>query len=186
MQKGFTLIELLIVIAIVAILASAVVVVLNPGQLLAQARDGQRIADMDSVRTAINLMLATATTTTGYFNTSTTCMVGTTPPDGFVASSCATNASNAVDGTGWITVNFNAITGGSPIAALPTDPANDSTYFYAWTSSSSALTFEVNARLESLKHRGRMTSDGGNDNTCVSFTENTCWYEVGNDPGLNL
>jgi prepilin-type N-terminal cleavage/methylation domain-containing protein len=41
--KGFTLIELLIVIAILAILATAVVLVLNPAQILAQARDAQRI-----------------------------------------------------------------------------------------------------------------------------------------------
>ncbi|MBI5221157.1 MAG: prepilin-type N-terminal cleavage/methylation domain-containing protein, partial [Candidatus Liptonbacteria bacterium] len=37
--KGFTLIELLVVIAIIAILAAVVILTLNPGQLLKQARD---------------------------------------------------------------------------------------------------------------------------------------------------
>ena len=193
MQKGFTLIELLIVIAIVAILAAAVVVVLNPGQLLAQARDGQRIADLDSLRNAVSLMLATATTTTGYFNASTTCMVDNdggstaTATAPFATTTCAVNASTAIDGTGWVTANFHAVSGGSPLAALPSDPTNDATYHYAWTSNVSNLTFEVNTRLESQKHRTKMTSDGGNKNTCpTTFTEVNCFYEVGNDPGLDL
>ncbi len=61
--KGFTLIELLIVIAILAILATAVVLVLNPAQILAQARDSQRISDLSSVKSAIALYLATTTST---------------------------------------------------------------------------------------------------------------------------
>ena len=196
MKKGFTLIELLIVIAIVAILAAAVVVVLNPAQLLAQARDGQRIADMDSVRNSVGLLLATATTTnsTSVFIASTTCMRNndgggaTTGTIAFTTSTvCAVNSGTGVDGTGWVTVNFNYTSGGSPLAALPTDPTNDSTYFYAWTNNIDNLTFELNARLESQKHRGKMTTDGGDKNTCTTtFTEVNCYYEVGNDPGLNL
>lgn len=38
-RKGFTLIELLIVIGILAVLATAVIMVLNPAELLKQARD---------------------------------------------------------------------------------------------------------------------------------------------------
>ena len=60
MKKGFTLIELLIVIGILAILATVVVLVLNPAQLLAQARDSQRMSDLGSLKNAIALYLATA------------------------------------------------------------------------------------------------------------------------------
>src|SRR3989344_9177132 len=81
-RKGFTLIELLIVIGIIGILAAAVIVVLNPAELLAQARDGTRLSDTDSVTSAINLYIAStdapeivdgAATTTFRSRFGTTC-----------------------------------------------------------------------------------------------------------------
>src|SRR3989344_3959671 len=95
-RKGFTLIELLIVIAILGILAAAVVVVLNPGELLAQARDSSRLSDMGNVQTAINLYLSDVTSptlTAGPFSSaSSTCGLG--------AGTCTVRAIYAVDGTG--------------------------------------------------------------------------------------
>ncbi|MFA7201381.1 MAG: type II secretion system protein, partial [Candidatus Paceibacterota bacterium] len=43
--RSFTLIELLIVIGILAILTAAVVIVLNPTELLKQGRDSTRMTD---------------------------------------------------------------------------------------------------------------------------------------------
>lgn len=48
-NKAFTLIELLIVIGIIAILAAAVIVAINPGQQFAAARDATRRRNIDSV-----------------------------------------------------------------------------------------------------------------------------------------
>ena len=42
-RRAFTLIELLVVIAIIAVLAVVVVLVLNPAQLLKQARDSSSL-----------------------------------------------------------------------------------------------------------------------------------------------
>ncbi|OGH13437.1 MAG: hypothetical protein A2687_02000 [Candidatus Levybacteria bacterium RIFCSPHIGHO2_01_FULL_38_26] len=53
-KKGFTLIELLIVITIIATLAVAIFVAINPAQRLADARDARRTSDVDSILTAIH------------------------------------------------------------------------------------------------------------------------------------
>jgi prepilin-type N-terminal cleavage/methylation domain-containing protein len=181
-KRGFTLIELLIVIGILAILATTVVLVLNPAQLTAQARDTQRISDLSTIKSAIGIYLSTATDptlTAGPYSTAdTTC--------GFGAASCTVTTSTVVTGSGWVAVTLTDSTGGSPIAALPVDPVNSATYQYAYKGDNTNKTFELNGRLESTKYRAQMSNDGGDDSTCSSYTEETCYYEIGTDPGLNL
>ncbi|KKU14411.1 MAG: hypothetical protein UX23_C0018G0001, partial [Parcubacteria group bacterium GW2011_GWB1_45_9] len=53
MKKGFTLIELLIVIGLLAILSTVAVLVINPAELLRQARDSQRVSDLGTVHSAL-------------------------------------------------------------------------------------------------------------------------------------
>ena len=179
-KKGFTLVELLIVIAILAVLSAAVVIVLNPAELLAQARDSQRLNDMDTLRNAISIYLSQvsspslgtacqASATKGCCN-----VTGCTSPftgNGVVVEDTGTG----VDGTGWVSVNLAALTGGSPIPRLPIDPTNTSTYYYSYINS--GLYFEIDCKLESTKFSGNLTADGGNSAT---------FYEVGNDAGLDL
>jgi len=181
MGKGFTLVELLIVIGILAVLTAAVVVVLNPAQLLAQARDSQRMSDLEAVTSAVTFYLVTADSPT--LNTTTTCMVGTSNS----GVSCVTVTSLAVTGTGWVRVNLASSTGGSPLATLPTDPVNSTNYYYAYGSDDTNKVFELNTRLESTKYREQMKNDGGNDGTCTgTYTDVTCYYETGTDPGFDI
>ena len=63
-KSVFTLIELLVVIAIIAILMVVVVITLNPGQLLAQSRDSNRLSNMSTLKTALSLYTADVATTT--------------------------------------------------------------------------------------------------------------------------
>lgn len=181
LKKGFTLIELLVVIAILSVLATAVVIILNPAQLVKQGRDSTRISDMAALHSAIALYLSEVpglTSWTAY----TYCTANGSPvPTGF--SSCTVSASTTVDGTGWVPINFNAISSGSPLSRLPIDPVNDTIYFYGFKSSST-LRYELNAKMESTKYSyggtGDVvsnTKDGGNDDN---------WYEIGNAPGLSL
>ena len=52
-QKGFTLIELLLVIAIIAILATVVIVALDPATRFKNTRDARRLSDLQSILTAV-------------------------------------------------------------------------------------------------------------------------------------
>lgn len=110
----------------------------------------------------------------------------------FAADACYTAGATAstvtsVGGTGWIPVNFTAISGGSPISNLPIDPVNtaigtsptsaDLVYRYVCQATGAtnkpSTVFELNGRLESTAYvttDPKMTTDGGdNDN----------YYEVG-------
>ena len=177
MKKGFTLIELVIVIGILAILATVVVLVLNPAQMLAQARDSQRMSDLGTIKSAIALYLATADSpavgATSKGTVSTACWFGTT-----CTTACSgVSTSTAVDGTGWVNVNLTGTTGSSPLSALPLDPSPTATYQYTYIGDATNLTFELNANLESTKYSGLEATDGGN---CSSV------YEIGTAPGLAL
>jgi len=186
MKKGFTLIELLVVIAILAILATVIVVIINPGELLKQARDTTRISDLAAMNSAIALYLSDVTTpklmnasdcTAGYARCTGS---GATSP--FVAGgACTQNSVTAVDGSGWVAVNLGSISSGSPLARLPLDPTNSATLFYAYgCGTGNALNYELNATMESTKYKGgggadvsSNTKDGGN-------SANANIYEIGN------
>lgn len=53
LRKGFTLIELLLVIGIIAILASIVIVAINPTKQLGDARNAQRKSDVNTILSAV-------------------------------------------------------------------------------------------------------------------------------------
>jgi len=192
-KKGFTLVELLIVIAIVAILATATIVVLNPAELLAQARDAQRIADLDNLRTALGLYVVSVATTDMCASTTPAdrgCLAGGVCtfaptagnfPFGPVGTpvACASVSTRTIGITGWVDVPFAAIPGGSPLGILPIDPTNNATYFYAYRAEDTGKTFRLASRLESTRYRPMMLNDGGPRSTCATFIEPACFYEIG-------
>ncbi len=186
--KGFTLIELLIVIAIIAILATAVVLLLNPAELLRQARDSQRISDLDTLRTAISLYLSTVTATAlggsgtcYYFNPAAAPISPAVNCDGRHAgrTNVGVNTTLAVDGSGWVPVNFGNIPGGSPLSVLPRDPRNTTTLFYSYATNGTDF-FEMDANMES----GRYGNAGTDDAESLDGGNNANVREVGNAPNL--
>jgi len=200
-KRGFTLVELLIVIAILAVLSTATVVVLNPAELLAQARDSQRMQDLASIQTALAFYISQASpieickgsatngcsaggrcmvdpVTAGPFDTPGTPPVPHVSCDGIITDRTVTGTA------GWVDVPLSTLTGGSPIPVLPIDPVNSASYFYAYKADSTTTTFKLAGRLESVKHRAKMTTDGGVRNTCSTYIEPTCYYEVGTNLAL--
>jgi len=184
-EKGFTLVELIVVIGIIVILAAILIAALNPAELIKRARDTRRINDLAALNRALAYYLADVeypNLTNDSPNSNARCDGGGGTKTAFLSGPAAvsvsgftisSSTSRAVNGTGWVPVNFTLITGGSPLPQLPVDPLNDSRYVYIYACSViGGLTYELGGRLESLRYKDLATNtiDGGNDN-------NT--YEVG-------
>lgn len=187
--SGFTLIELLVVIAIIAVLAVVVVLTLNPAQLLEQSRDANRLSDIATLTSALNLYttdqsgassfslgIASDTYPSIYDSQATTTAGDACQGLGMPSFNTSTgqswqcgvsSTSRNVNGTGWIPVNFTQISAGSPIGALPVDPINQTStgLFYAYNANGNQ--FEVTADLESQKYKAQY----GNSTQTSDFPE---------------
>lgn len=165
--EGFTLVELLVVIAIIAILAAVVVLIINPLELTRRGRDATRLSDLANLQNAINVAVQEATSS-GATNT-ILCNGGAAPCSG--NSNDPGSNTRKADGTGWVKVNLSAQKSVS-VPTLPADPVNDATYHYSYATSSNGSAWEIDAVLESDQQKGKMTTDGGNNDNV---------YEVGSD-----
>jgi prepilin-type N-terminal cleavage/methylation domain-containing protein len=172
-KKGFTLIELLIVIGILAVLATITVLVLNPAQLFAQARDSQRLSDLASIRSAIIFVQSTVSPaptlgTTAYSTgTPTNCSVA---PFNIYSADCAPNVIRSTGGAGWVGFDFSGVSP-APLAQLPIDPANGANFYYTYKGSSTG--FKLGAIMESTKYGSTTDVDGTDGGPAAGF------YEVG-------
>ena len=188
-SKGFTLIELLVVIAIVAVLAVAVILTLNPAELLRQARDSTRISDLNVIKKSISLYLVSATTP----SVSSTCSlsIATATPSGtcngrYNVSQVTPSQGNGrftINGAGWVSIDFTAIASGAPISNLPRDPSNSTgtataqvKLYYSYRGVTASSVFELGAEMESTKYKSGgkadvVSTDGGDNSTST--------YEVG-------
>jgi prepilin-type N-terminal cleavage/methylation domain-containing protein len=168
-SKGFTLIELIVVVAIIAIISIVVVLTLNPFELLRQARDSNRISDMATVSISMALYsqlvggsLGNGTTTyVSLSDTTSTCNnVGLPGEVSGWTYNCASSASNGkIDGTGWIPLSFQSLSGASPMTRLPVDPTNQSSSGLYYTYVTDGTHYEATAILESKKYKASISQD---------------------------
>lgn len=186
-KKGFTLIELLVVIAIVAVLSVVVILTLNPAELLKQARDSNRISDLNTIKSALSFYLSDVTTPVlvtngaGYARCYLTATAANCAAAGFATVSNVTVVtSTAVTGGGWVSANFNLISSKSPLSRLPIDPTNTSTYLYGYVATSSDYTFKLTAAMESSKY----AQNGGADVESTDGGNYSAIYEVGTNLAL--
>lgn len=175
--------------AILAILASILLVVVKPQQIFAKARDTQRKSDLRNLAQAIEVYLSETTTganlTANFATANGGCLGGATStvyystasgaataPTGFTATNLS--SANATNGTGWLPINFGSVAALN-LNALPIDPSNTANNanpgaYYTYGCRSSNTTYELDARLEVLT--ADSANDGGN---------NSQVYEVGTD-----
>lgn len=178
-ERGFTLIELLVVIAIIAVLAVVVILTLNPAQLLAQSRDSQRLSDMATLQSALNLYtedqsgassFSLGTATTSYLSipdVSSSCADLGMPSSSYAYQCSSSSTYRGVFSAGWIPVDLASSTAGSPLGALPVDPVNQTSSDLYYTYSTNGFQYQVNAFLESSKYAKSAFNDGGSDPTLL-------------------
>ena len=110
-RRGFTLIELLLTIGIIAILASIVIVAINPTKQLGDARNAQRRSDISTI---LNAVYQYAIDHSGTLPTS----IATTSQ-----SICKTTSPNCAGGADLSELTSN----GKYLTAIPYDPKTSTT-----------------------------------------------------------
>jgi len=144
-EKGFTLVELLIVIAVLGVLASVIVIAINPLAQMRKARDTKRKANLAQIQQALELFRSDV----GRYPTLTE----------FPATTCTAGSR--------LTHPVNTTT--VYLSSRPCDPVNSGVLVYTYTPLTS-YTYTLKACLENATDRERDQPDtcGG---TPVSFTK---------------
>jgi len=186
-QKAFTLIELLIVIGILAVLATTVLLVINPAQMVKQSRDANRITEINQINKALLLYQSFGGSTSmgthgdvyiSLPSSNANCSDLDLPALSSGSYHCATQANyRNIDGTGWIPVDLTSAqsSAGTLFSSLPIDPINTvpNDYYYTYIPGSWALS----ATMESDKYiASNAANDGGQSSTR---------FEMGNNIALN-
>jgi prepilin-type N-terminal cleavage/methylation domain-containing protein len=186
-RQSFTLIELLVAVALIAVLSVAVIMSLNPQELIKQSRDSTRLSDLQNLNKSLSWFEAD-TGGTGFMGSSSVIYVSIpdttstcanlglpTPPSGYSYRCVTAQNLQKTDGSGWIPVNFNQISFGKTLTKLPIDPINQTSTgnYYTYVAGGS---WKLTTRFESQKYTlQHVAQDGGPD---------PALYELGTD--LNL
>jgi prepilin-type N-terminal cleavage/methylation domain-containing protein len=184
-QRSFTLVEILVVLALIAILATILIVIIKPNEIFKKSRDTKRINDLQNIDKAFNIIYSIDSTFNelNYFSSnivylslkdsSSTCgsWLSQLPPlsSGWQYR-CSATPTDA-NGQGWLPLNFSQYPALN-LSQLPVDPKNEPPYYYTFVVGGS---YELTATLESdtnISINGIADKDGGTSLTA---------YEVGSN-----
>ncbi len=116
-QKGFTLIELLIVIGIIAFLASAIFIAVDPAKRFAEARNARRWTDVSSILEAV---LEYAVDNGGTLPSGIDNVPGTSQVLGTATSGCNTTCTAKTTVAACLDLSSDLVD--EYLAAIPQDP----------------------------------------------------------------
>ena len=149
---GFTLIELLLVIAIIAILAAIVIIAINPARQLAQSRNAQRKADVNTIINGVwQYAVDNDGTMPGPIPVDDTSPILCGDPDGIDdVSQEICSSDEGADCTGLLDLNADLVE--DYLAAIPEDPqdddANGTRYFIVQSDNGRVTVCAPDAELE--------------------------------------
>lgn len=151
-KQGFTLIELIIVIAVIALLAAAVFVAVDPAKRIGEAQDAQRWADVTAIADAIQQYIVdnngTFPTSTATFTAGTYYAIMGSSTAALSGATCARSPLTIDSGKGVELGNLIP----TYLPTMPVDPAglansNKNTQYYFMRSSAGRVS--IGACLES-------------------------------------
>jgi prepilin-type N-terminal cleavage/methylation domain-containing protein len=147
-RKGFTLIEILIVVAIIAILASIVLVGLGPTQQ--SGRDARRLSDLHEIQNGLELFYNKCGYYPGSLNAGACSNV--------LATAGSYPASAGASTYGGVAASITAGSAGLGLSTMPNDPTGGATYRYT-VNGSPATQYILGTTLEN-----------GNNSVFTSYT----------------
>lgn len=168
-RSAFTLAEVLISVGVIAFVAVAVLVVLNPVEIMRTSRDSRRVSELNTLSKTAYLYESDVQGSIGASST-----VYVSIPDPQAATSAGSNCQSLglpalpngwsyhcagpdyyrnIDGTGWVPIDFTGLSAGRPFEKLPVDPANStSSSLYFTYATNGHLNYEFTSAMESKKY----------------------------------
>jgi len=133
-QKGFTLIELLIVIAIIGILASVLIAVINPAKQQAKAKDAVIKSTMAKIGLTVNTYYG------GYSNYPTCAQLANEFNSGTVGAISGTDPSCVIAASGSTGGQTGKYSGGTGSISFPALGTGTTGQFWLWTPTGGEIT----------------------------------------------